>query len=213
MHNSTDQQRRPGRPPVTEDGASRVQILRVAERLFSERGYAATSLRHIGDAAGLNPALVNYHFGNKLGLLEAVFEEALKPLASVMQQLRKSGSASPQALLALISELAADHPNLLPLVVREALLPGGAMREVFAERFAPRLGGLFPLLIRGEQQREALDPQADPEALSVLLLSMGIFPHIAAELAARVFGLELQEGGAERLEAQTLRLLQRGVIL
>lgn len=211
MHPSPSTERRPGRPPVSEDGASRTQILTVAERLFSEQGYAATSLREIGAAAGLNPALVGYHFGGKLGLLEAVFENALEPLSRALKQLHEAGNAPPEALLGLIQELALVHPNLVMLMVREALLPGGAMKDIFAERFAPRLGGLFPSLIRHEQQRGALDPQADPEALAVLLLSMGIFPHVAAGLAERVIGLNLSEGGAKRLTAQTSRLLQRGV--
>mgnify|MGYP001106917055 CR=1 FL=1 len=210
MNRNINQERRPGRPPVSDEGASRAQILATAERLFSEKGYSATSLRHIGEAAGLNPALVGYHFGNKLGLLEAVFTEALEPLANALQQLREADSAPVAELLRLVQRLAVEHPQMLPLLVREALLPGGAMRDVFADRFAPRLGGLFPALLRREQQHGALDPDADPEALTVLLLSMGIFPHVAAGLAERVIGLDMRDGGAERLMTQTRRLLKRG---
>lgn len=153
---------------------------------------------------------MGYHFGSKLGLLDAVFTEALEPLAFALQQLRESDSAPLAELLKLVQSLAIEHPHMLPLLVREALLPGGAMRDVFADRFAPRLGGLFPALLRREQQRGALDSDADPEALTVLLLSMGIFPHVAAGLAEKVIGLNMREGGAERLMAQTRRLLERG---
>jgi AcrR family transcriptional regulator len=186
-------------------------ILECAEHLFAEQGYAATSLRHIGEAAGLNPALVSYHFGGKFGLLEAVFEQALRPLSITLEELRETGSAPPEVLLSHLHTLAGEHPKLLPLMVREALLPGGAMREVFAERFAPRLGGLFPALVRGEQQRGALAQDTDPEALSVLLLAMGVFPYIAMALVEQVIGLNLQAGGADRLAAQARRLLQRGL--
>ncbi|WP_223864366.1 TetR/AcrR family transcriptional regulator [Streptomyces sp. 5-6(2022)] len=56
------------------------RILDVAERLFGERGYAATSLRAVTDAAGVNVAAVNYHFGSKEGLLRAVVDRAMRPV-------------------------------------------------------------------------------------------------------------------------------------
>jgi AcrR family transcriptional regulator len=41
------------------------RILDAVERLFAERGYAATSLRIVTAEAGVNLAAVNYHFGSK----------------------------------------------------------------------------------------------------------------------------------------------------
>ena len=41
-------------------------ILEAAEQLFSERGFAETSLRTITARAGVNLAAVNYHFGSLL---------------------------------------------------------------------------------------------------------------------------------------------------
>lgn len=210
MNKPNTRRRSSGRPPVSRDGDAKRTLIGVAERLFAEQGYAATSVRDIAELAGLNPALVSYHFGGKLGLLEAVFTAALEPMASALGELNETGSASPAQLLGLLQKLASLHPHMLPLLVREAMLPGGTMHEVFAQRFAPRLGGLFPALLRGEQERGALDADADPEALTMLLISMAVFPHIAANMAERVIGLSLKEGGAERLEAQSLRLLQRG---
>ncbi len=55
-------------------------ILDVAERLFAEQGFAATSLRALTAAAGVNLAAVHYHFGSKEALLVAVFERRLAPL-------------------------------------------------------------------------------------------------------------------------------------
>ncbi len=50
-------------------------LLRVAERLFAERGLAGVSLRQIAVAAGQrNPAVVQYHFGSKDDLVQAIIE-------------------------------------------------------------------------------------------------------------------------------------------
>jgi len=56
------------------------RILDAAEALFAERGFAETSLRTITSTAGVNLAAVNYHFGSKKALIQAVFERFLEPL-------------------------------------------------------------------------------------------------------------------------------------
>lgn len=59
---------------------TRVDILDTAERLFSQRGFAATSVRDITTAAGVNVAAVNYHFGGKADLLRGVTDRVVEPL-------------------------------------------------------------------------------------------------------------------------------------
>ncbi len=56
------------------------RILDAAEELFANRGFAATSLRAITGAAGVNLAAVNYHFGTKEELLCAVVVRRLSPV-------------------------------------------------------------------------------------------------------------------------------------
>lgn len=60
--------------------STRERILRTAERLFADAGIAATSLRTITKAADVNLAAVNYHFGSKDALVEAVYRSHLEPL-------------------------------------------------------------------------------------------------------------------------------------
>ncbi len=56
------------------------RILDAAEHLFAAEGFHSTSLRRLTSAADVNLAAVNYHFGSKEALLEAVFERRLVPL-------------------------------------------------------------------------------------------------------------------------------------
>lgn len=51
-----------------------MRLLDIAEVLFSEHGYAMTTVRDIATRAKVNQALINYHFQNKKGLFNAVFE-------------------------------------------------------------------------------------------------------------------------------------------
>lgn len=54
---------------------TRARLLLAALRLFSERGYAQTSVRAIAEAAGTNVAAIAYHFGDKARLYSATFYE------------------------------------------------------------------------------------------------------------------------------------------
>lgn len=56
-------------------------ILDAAEFLFAEKGFAETSLRNITSEAGVNLAAVNYHFGSKEKLIQAVFARFLDPFS------------------------------------------------------------------------------------------------------------------------------------
>jgi len=55
------------------------RILHAAILLFSERGFAETSLRTITGMADVNLASVNYHFGSKKELIQAVCAHFLRP--------------------------------------------------------------------------------------------------------------------------------------
>lgn len=59
---------------------TKTMILNSAETLFAEQGFAATSLRNITTKAGVNLASVNYHFGSKDALIEAIFERRIIPM-------------------------------------------------------------------------------------------------------------------------------------
>ncbi|UYG06088.1 TetR/AcrR family transcriptional regulator [Halomonas sp. M4R1S46] len=58
------------------------RILDTAEVLFAERGFAETSLRNITSKAKVNLAAVNYHFGSKKSLIQAVFARYLDPFTA-----------------------------------------------------------------------------------------------------------------------------------
>src|SRR5580704_9068535 len=56
------------------------RILDAAEQLFAKCGFHGVSLRDITQAAGVDVALVSYHFGGKRALFTAVFERRAEVL-------------------------------------------------------------------------------------------------------------------------------------
>jgi TetR/AcrR family transcriptional regulator len=64
---------------MTEDGhrardpeSTRIAVVNAAERLFAEKGFAATSMRDISAASGVSHPLIHHHFGCKESLYAAV---------------------------------------------------------------------------------------------------------------------------------------------
>ncbi|MHA7878244.1 MAG: TetR/AcrR family transcriptional regulator [Saccharospirillum sp.] len=62
------------------------RILDSAEQLFAEKGFSETSLRMITTRAKVNLAAVNYHFGSKKDLIQAVFARFLTPFCNKLDK-------------------------------------------------------------------------------------------------------------------------------
>ena len=65
------------RPQRAGSIEARQCLLLTALRLFSEKGFAKTSIRNIAEAAGVNLASISYYFGDKAGLYTAAFTEPM----------------------------------------------------------------------------------------------------------------------------------------
>ncbi len=63
---------RPRGPRPARGRPTRERILDAAEKLFARRGFHGVSVRDITQDAGVDVALVNYHFGGKQALLDDV---------------------------------------------------------------------------------------------------------------------------------------------
>jgi AcrR family transcriptional regulator len=76
--------RRPG-PSTTRDA-----ILAAARERFSRQGYDRVRMRDVADDAGVDVALVTYHFGSKDGLFAAALEMPA-PMAALMADVLEHG--------------------------------------------------------------------------------------------------------------------------
>ena len=132
--------------PIEQGAQTRQRLLDVAETLFAEHGFAATSVRDITSAAACNLAAVNYHFRDKQNLYHEVFRRRLATLrdrriASISEA--RSGAGSLEAVLgafaATFLEPLVDRSRgrlLMALFTREMLdpqLPAELFKSEFVE--------------------------------------------------------------------------------
>jgi AcrR family transcriptional regulator len=144
---------------------TRERLLDASERLFAEQGFAATSVRDITTAASSNIAAVNYHFGGKHNLYNAVFRRRMaamreQRIASIRQARGESGTleAVLQAFATAFLQPLVDRGSgrlLVELITREMLDPQlprelflaevvGPVNEVLAEAIIAATPGLPP---------------------------------------------------------------------
>jgi len=151
----------------SEDQSTRQRLLVVAERLFAERGIGFVSVRDITTEARANTAAINYHFGSKDGLLEAIIVERAAQLGRRRNELLDAieASAEPQlrdlvaALVVTIAELAADHAGggRHWIRVKADLRGKPEMTSLLESAFEPYTRRYLDMLAR-------VTPQLDPEA-------------------------------------------------
>lgn len=88
------------------------RILDAAQQLFAEKGFTETSLRLITSRAGVNLAAVNYHFGSKEALIQAVFVRFLGPFCQRLErelERRQNRAGAPLASLEELLELLVEQ--------------------------------------------------------------------------------------------------------
>jgi AcrR family transcriptional regulator len=80
-------------------------IIQTAEKLFAEKGYEATTVRDIAEAAGINLAMISYYFGSKEKLLEALFDQRMQATTIRIREIGAMETLDPwQKLEILIDE-------------------------------------------------------------------------------------------------------------
>jgi AcrR family transcriptional regulator len=149
---------RPSRKGIALDATSadtKTRILDAAELLFMEHGFEATSLRQLTSAAGVNLAAVNYHFGTKEELFQAVLTRRLDPMnqerIDLLAKIEKDAGGKPVscekilfAMLIPALKLSRDEKrggkNFLRLLGRAYADPAPFIRHFLSAQYAEMIG-------------------------------------------------------------------------
>ena len=116
--------------------ATQEKILDAAEALFMEHGFEATSLRQITAAAGVNLAAVNYHFGSKEELFQAVLTRFEREAAPRPLSCEKILGAMFIPALRLARDPRRGGKNFLRLLGRAYADPAPFIRHFLTEQYA-----------------------------------------------------------------------------
>lgn len=122
--------RRAGRGKSRQErdpGATRQRLLRAGARLFSRQGYDDVSVEDLASRAGVNRALISYHFGGKRGLYVAVLESAFGEMADRLSEIEEGAADAHQGLHRFLVEFEAltrERRDFPALFLREVVSSG-----------------------------------------------------------------------------------------
>ena len=137
--------------PQTE---TQTRILDTAEELFMQRGFEGASMRMLTAKAGVNLAAVNYHFGSKDALIEAVFHRRLDAMnaerIAELERLETDADGRPLAAdsiirafigasLRMIEDARGGGRNFIRLLGRAYTEPAKPIRALIGQMYAPAM--------------------------------------------------------------------------
>ncbi|WP_405734429.1 TetR family transcriptional regulator [Streptomyces sp. NBC_01537] len=99
MNNTRGRGRPPGNPPT------KARITEAARGLFLQHGYRGTTLRAVAAEAGVDSALISYHFGSKKGLFGEVTQVQCAQSLALSPALEGDPAGLPDRLLKAVTDL------------------------------------------------------------------------------------------------------------
>lgn len=137
--------------PVRE---TQTRILDAAEELFLQHGFEGASMRMLTARAGVNLAAINYHFGSKDALIEAVLRRRLDPMNASrvaaldhLEAQAADGPVEPDAIigafvgtsLRMIEDARGGGRNFIRLLGRTYTDPDKKIRALIGQFYAPAM--------------------------------------------------------------------------
>ena len=153
-----EKKKSPGRLTAAE---RRAQLIEVGREVFSERGFAATSVEEIAARAKVSKPILYDHFGGKEGLYAVIVDRELEFILSRIANAVTSGSPRArveQATLAYLSYVR-ERPLGFAVLLRDApqqQLSGNLPALMFD--LADRIGDVFT----DQFQKAGYDPESAP---------------------------------------------------
>jgi len=148
---------------------TRVRLLEAAGKLFAAGGYAETTGKAIAAEAEVDLASINYHFGGRSGLYQAVLVEAHRRLVTLLdlQKIAASDLPATAKFRSVIETLVAGsaegawHTRVL---ARELLAPSSHLQVLFREEVAPKFA-----VVKGIISELTGIPETDPALLRCMV--------------------------------------------
>ena len=163
----------PSHPSPRHSASSRERLLDAAKRLFAAQGYEQSATSAIAREAGTSESQLMRYFGGKVGLLEALFEEAWTHLNARIEKAISSADDNRQALVegidALVAVLARDS-DLATLLLFEGRRVRGDEPRIRLSRGFMHFATTIRDLVRKGQAAKEFDAALDPNAITSALV-------------------------------------------
>lgn len=158
----------------------RQQLLHVAMRLFSEKGFSGTTTKEIAQNAGVSEATVFKHFANKDELYSAILDQKAcdqdinDPFEKVADQVAAKDDFGVFYGMALNALEKHEHDEKFLRLMMHSALEGHDLARIFFENFVVRVYDFLGSYIR-QRQEDGVFREVEPRV--VVRAFIGMFVH------------------------------------
>jgi AcrR family transcriptional regulator len=181
--------------------------MQAALKSFADRGYAATSVRQIVEAARVSKPALYYYFKDKAGLFGALVDQAHDERYRLMQEAAQRGNTLAEKLeeiAAAVFDFSVRNRELMRLAFATAFAASGeAPGQGKCREKGKRTFDFFQALIEAGQTSGELDRR-----FSVQELAMGIYGQLNSHVMVRLLVPECPLD--RRTARQIVRLFLKG---
>jgi len=200
--------------PEQPKGSAEV-ILGAARDEFAEFGLDGARVDRIASRAGLNKAMIYYHFGSKEKLYQAVIDEHIGQIAAFALT-QEFDASDPTAIIENIAifmnKMFSERRAFGPIFLREAAAGGDRLRDSFVRLI--RESGItarFKSLIE-YGQKAGLFRDIQAEHIIISFMGMNIFYQLMAPVINRVWEIEDEEKFRSERPKVVAELLLHGLL-
>lgn len=145
------------------EGTAKQQLVTAARALIADQGWAAATTRQIADRAGLNPALVHYHFGSITRLRTTAIVGAIEDFFAAAFAAAERKRSTNDRLNAIFQKLSGADDHFIGLLIESLVAARNdpSLRETLGEMI-----GKFRAQVR-DWLSDVGDPQ--PESTATLM--------------------------------------------
>lgn len=162
-------------------------LLASGRALYPDSGAAALSVRAVAEHAGVNPAMLHYHFKSKREFLRALLAQFYESIyASLLHETDCGGPAVERlrAALGFLARALREHRRMILRIWIDAV-GGEPIAREFLQANAPRHLGVLFALMREAEAEGALRPTAPGQRAALVLGAVGLPLIFAAALIDR----------------------------
>lgn len=192
-------------------------ILKAAAKEFLDVGFSGTRMQAIADKAGINKALLHYHYNSKEALYHNVLRSQFESLIHALLELFESDEEFEPWLRRVISKLVSENthrPHISRFLIWELSGAAKHLPQIFKEILSERSEGLIIQRTKAKLAKAGLGDYP-PDQFMLNLLSLCIYPGMARPLLEQVLGKEVYSSKdfASQREEEIFMLIKYGIIL
>ncbi|MCM2271973.1 MAG: TetR/AcrR family transcriptional regulator [candidate division Zixibacteria bacterium] len=200
---------------IPDETGTRQKIIDTARSEFAEHGLAGARVERIAKTAGVNKAMIYYHFHSKEYLYESVVKEFFQEIFRQILARTSEGKTLDQFLLAALEthiHAYQTSPEFVKILLRELASPNESLLNDLATTIR---GSQFPATVVARLQQGMAEGEyrkIDPQQAMMSIITMSIGYLLLAPLADRIWGIEDRTAFLDKRKHAIVDLFLHGVM-